>query len=213
MKTSMKLVGMTLAVSVLLTGCSQGSGQDNSALKNQVSQLESRVEALENALDLKASTAEIEALKTQISNLAEAASNGAQATTNLRIGFVNAEEVFVKYSGTEAAIQAYRAEKDQAEADLRNLQDQFSAGTISQNEFIAQQTELTNKLNSLDQQLTNDITQKIVEAVEVIGKEQGFDLVTVRKNVVLYYRKDGIVKDLTEAVLNYMNEALDQSNP
>ena len=213
MKTSLlKLAGVVLAAG-LLTGCGQGAAQDNSALQDQVTQLASRVQALENDLDQKASADKIAELEAKISDLEAAASsgNGAQAALNLRIGFVNAEEVFVKYSGTEDAIQAYRAEKDQVETDLSNLQDQFSAGTISQNEFISQQAELTNKLNSLDQQLTNDITQKIVEAVEVIGKEQGFDLITVRKNVVLYFREDGIVEDLTEVVLEYMNKSLTDS--
>lgn len=204
MKTLLQTLMAVLTLG-LLSGCSQGAPQDNGALQNQVTQLSNQLQAMQTQLN--DANTQLAALKTQPTSQPANPDNG-EASTRLRVGFVNAEEVFVKFRGTEEAIQAYRQEKEQTESELRALTDRYSAGAISQNEYNTRQVELQTKLSELDQKLTNDITQKIVEAVEAIGKEQGYDLITVRKNVVLYYRQDGFVHDLTETVLAHMNEQL-----
>ncbi len=205
MKTLLQVVMTTLALG-LLAGCTQGGAQDNGALQNQVTQLTNQLQAMQTQLN--STNAELAALRSQAGGQPAGASGGSAPA--LRVGFVNAEEVFVKFRGTEEAIQAYRLEKEQTETELRTLTDRYSAGAISQNEYNTRQIQLQTKLAELDQQLTNDITQKIVEAVEAIGRDAGYDLITVRKNVVLYYREDGFVHDLTETVLAHMNDQLGQ---
>jgi len=210
--SSILLMGMVVLGLGLLAGCTQGAAQNNEGLQNQLTQLSNQVQTL---------TTEVQTLKGQLDtankDLAQLKSAGSTGLggQSLKVGFVNAEEVFVKYQGTEQAIQAFRAEKEAKEKELSDLKDQFSAGTISQNAYTTKSTELTTQLSQLDQQLTADITEKIVAAVQAIGANMGLDLITARKNVVLYYKENGIVEDLTDKVLQYMNEALvtTPSNP
>lgn len=201
-------LGVVFAILGTLMGCTgQGSTQDSEA-RNQITQLSSQFQTLRGQLD--DWQAEVAQLKSQI----QTSGNSTEATggASLRLGFVNAEEVFVKYKGTEEAIQRYRAEKEGKEKELLDLQDRYSAGAISQNEYSTKRIELETVLQSLDQQLTNEITQRIVEAVAEIGESQGYDLVTSRKNVVLYYREGGVVTDLTDQVLQKMDEDFDAEN-
>ena len=205
MKTSSLLLMGVVALG-LLAGCTQGATQNNEGLQNQLTQLSAEVQTLKGQLD------------TANKDLAQLKSAGGTSSTggqSLKVGFVNAEEVFVKYRGTEQAIQAFRAEKEAKEKELSDLKDRFSAGTISQNEYTTKSNELQAQLSELDQRLTADITEKIVAAVQAIGANMGLDLITARKNVVLYYKENGIVEDLTDKVLQYMNEALGTtpSNP
>lgn len=198
-------LGVLFAILGILTGCTgQGGTQDNE-VRNQITQLSNQFQTLQS--QFADSQAEIVQLKSQIQTSGNP--TDAAGGASFRLGFVNAEEVFVKYKGTEEAIQRYRSEKDGKEKELLDLQDQYSAGAISQNEYSTKRVELETVLQSLDQQLTNEITQRIVEAVEEIGKSQGYDLVTSRKNVVLYYREGGVVDDLTDQVLQKMDEDFD----
>ncbi len=211
MKTfSLLSLAVVVMVAGLLVGCDQGAAQNTDAaalaeLQNQITQLQT---------ELSDATTEITTLKTQIAQLSETGGNGSTAGgsggVNLKIGFVTAEEVFVKFSGTEAAIEQYSTEKNGIEQELRDLQDQAAAGTMSQQEFLTKRQELEIRLAELDQQLTTEITEKIVQTVQDLGDEQGFDLITRRNNVVLYYPEEGgIVQDLTEQVLERMNAAAD----
>lgn len=196
-----------LLVVGMLVGCDQGVAQNTDSeslagLQNQITQLQT---------GLTSATTEITGLKDQVTELSTTGTSGGTTSSgggaSLKIGFVNAEEVFVKFSGTEAAIEQYRTQKDGIEQELRDLQDQAAAGTMSQQEFLTKRQELEIRLAELDQQLTNQITEQIVATVEALGEEQSFDLITTRKNVVLYYKDGGIVHDLTEVVLQRMNEA------
>lgn len=219
MKAKWIRLGLVLPLVALLSGCTAPSGsQDTQALEGELSQLKAQVEqlsgqvkALQDQLSQDGTgelAQQIEALKAQIDALQGA--SGGSAGAQLRIAFVNAEEVFVKYKGTEEAIQRYRQEKADKEQELSTLQDRWSAGAISQQEYLSKRTELENALKTLDQQLTNEITQKIVETVDQLGAELGYDLITSRKNVVLYY-KDGVIHDITDKVLERMNAAFEGS--
>lgn len=196
----------------LLSGCTQGAAQNNEGLQNQLTQLSNQLQALNTELQTVKGQ-----LDTANKDLAQLKSAGGPSGSGqvIKLGFVNAEEVFVKYRGTEQAIQAFRAEKEAKEKELSDLKDQFSAGTISQNAYTTKSTELQSKLAELDQRLTAEITEKIVAAVQAVGTNMGLDLITARKNVVLYYKDNGIVEDLTDKVLQYMNESLGTapSNP
>lgn len=192
-----------LLMAVFLVGCDQGVAQNQGADPEALAELTNRVTQLES--NLNDANEEITSLK---SELEQVSTSGGSGGASLKIGFVNAEEVFVKYSGTQAAIDEYRTQKEGIEGELQDLQDQAAAGTMSQQEFLTKRQELEIRLAELDQQLTNNITERIVATVEELGAEQNFDLITTRKNVVLYYKEDGgIVHDLTEVVLQEMNEA------
>gem|GEM_PF-1102966 len=198
----------------LLAGCTgQGTAQNSGALQDQITQLKTDNQTLKEqqaALETKVAQ-QVEQLKAQIDALSSGGGTSGANAGNFRIAFVSAEDVFVKYKGTETAMQRYRQEKQDKEKELSNLQDQFSAGAMSQNDYQDKRTALETELNNLDQQLTTDITKKILDVAQQLGKELGYDLVVARQNVVLYYKKGGVVDDLTDQVLSKMNEELNTS--
>lgn len=214
-------LGVVLALAGLLAGCSgQGGAQNVEAfqdrlaqLDEQVSQLVSRVDTLQQQV---ASSTELAQTVDELQVQVEALQNGSAGTGGaapLRIGFVNAEEVFVKFQGTQSAIQRYSEEKKAKEEELQNLRDQWSAGTISQKEYEDRLAKLQAELQALDQELTADITQKILDTIQELGKELDYDLITGRKNVILYYKEGRNIVDLTEQVLERMNEKYGQTSP
>jgi len=207
-------LGVVLTSLGLLTGCTgQGTAQNSGALQDQITQLKTDNQTLKEqqaALESKVAQ-QVEQLKAQVDALSSSGGTSGANAGNFRIAFVSAEDVFVKYKGTETAMQRYRQEKEDKEKELSNLQDQFSAGAMSQNDYQAKRTALETELNNLDQQLTTDITKKILDVAQQLGKELGYDLVVARQNVVLYYKKGGVVDDLTDQVLSKMNEELNTS--
>ncbi len=218
---------LLIAAAGLLAGCgAQGNAQNDGAiqdLQSQLADLGSRVQQLADQVETLQSqqsggsdgdlAQQIEQLRSQI-NAIESGGGSASGggTAPMKIGFVSAEEVFVSFRGTETAIAQYREEKQAKEQELQSLQDKWSAGTISQNEYATQRDQVQQELQVLDQQLTNEITQKIVEAVEVIGSEQGYDLITARKNVVLYYEEGSNIVNITDQVLERMNQEFSSSS-
>jgi len=207
-------LGVVLTSLSLLAGCTgQGTAQNSGALQDQITQLKTDNQTLKEqqaALETKVAQ-QVEQLKAQIDALSSGGGTSGASAGNFRIAFVSAEDVFVKYKGTETAMQRYRQEKEDKEKELSNLQDQFSAGAMSQNDYASKRTALETELNNLDQQLTTDITKKILDVAQQLGKELGYDLVVARQNVVLYYKKGGVVDDLTDQVLSKMNEELNTS--
>lgn len=207
-------LGVVLTSLGLLAGCTgQGTAQNSGALQDQITQLKTDNQTLKEqqaALETKVAQ-QVEQLKAQIDALSSGGGTSGANAGNFRIAFVSAEDVFVKYKGTETAMQRYRQEKQDKEKELSNLQDQFSAGAMSQNDYQDKRTALETELNNLDQQLTTDITKKILDVAQQLGKELGYDLVVARQNVVLYYKKGGVVDDLTDQVLSKMNEELNTS--
>jgi len=209
----------------LLAGCgAQGNAQNDGAiqdLQSQLADLGSRVEELAGQVETLQSqqsggsdgdlAQQIEQLRSQI-NAIESGGGSGDGAAPMKIGFVSAEEVFVSFRGTETAIAQYREEKQAKEQELQSLQDKWSAGTISQNEYVTQRDQVQQELQVLDQQLTNEITQRIVETVEKIGSEQGYDLITARKNVVLYYDEGSNIVNITDLVLERMNEEYSTSS-
>lgn len=199
MKTLSLFTLGTLLV-VLIAGCDTGTAQNNNdGLQNQITLLTNQIEGLKTQVETANSS--ISALQSQPGNGANSDAGG----SSIRIGFVNAEEVFIRYQGTEAAIEEYGVEKADKESQLQDLQDQFSSGALDASTFQSRQQSLINELAELDQKLTNDITLRIVNAVEYLGLELDFELITARKNVILFFKENGVVEDLTEQVLEYMN--------
>lgn len=121
-----------------------------------------------------------------------------------KIGFVDADQIFLDFEGTDTAIEAFREEIAFAQAELARLSTQLENGLITQADFLKRRNEIQTQLAELDQELSLEITNQIVETVTEVGNEQGFDLITPQSNVVLYHNEDTI-EDLTQIVLARMN--------
>jgi len=121
-----------------------------------------------------------------------------------RIGFVNADRVFLEFEGTDQAVEKFRAQIEAAQAELNELQQDLDAGRVDAVTALARKAQLEDELNALDQQLTSEITSVIVDTARVLGDEQGDDLITPLANVVVYHNPDRI-DDLTDTVLDRMN--------
>jgi len=123
-----------------------------------------------------------------------------------KVGFVDADDVFVRFEGTSDAIEQFQAQIASAQQELKSLQAQLEAGQIDEPTFLSRRQALETQLAALDQLLTKEVTDNILTTTRALGQELGFDLITPRKNVVLYHNADR-VEDLTEVVLARMNQA------
>lgn len=143
-------------------------------------ELEGRLEAVEERLSYLAPTEELESLKAEVKEMAQ------QAPGGLRIASVNAEWIFRKYKGTEAALQKFSEEKRKREEELQQLQQQYDAGKLSRSDYEEKASELQAELQILDMQLTAEIQKEMLEVIEEIGEEGGYDWVTRKKDVILF---------------------------
>lgn len=121
-----------------------------------------------------------------------------------KIGFVDADQIFVDFAGTGTAIEEFRNEIEAAQAELTRLGQQLEEDVITQADFLERRAEIQTRLAELDQQLSAEITQQIVDTVAEIGVEEGFDIITPQSNVILYHNEER-VEDLTRVVLERMN--------
>lgn len=197
-------VWIALVVVALVAGffggwLSKGSAAPDTSLAEQVKQLQQQVNGLAKAADLSA-------LQKQVDSLAQKV----QASTSggMRIAYVNAEEVFLKYKGTAAAVQQFSAERDKKEKELQQLTEQLQAKKITQEEYQRRVEEIQNQLQQLDLQLTAKVQQEMIAVITEVAQEKGYDWVTRKKDVVLYSRP-GLMDEITAAVIERLNAKLE----
>ncbi|MBC7098893.1 hypothetical protein H5T52_07215 [Candidatus Bipolaricaulota bacterium] len=104
-------------------------------------------------------------------------------------GFVNFR------SDLERIREQARPLMDEVEKLLQTAQ----LGIVDMEGFSAQYSQLSSAFQQLDQLLTQAAAAKIVELAQQVGKEQGYDLV-LRKKDVLIYRDESKVADISGEV-------------
>jgi Skp family chaperone for outer membrane proteins len=183
-------------------GPAAGDGQ----LTSRIDQLEQQVNDLTTQLGGLAKAADLDSLKQQVGSLAQKV----QASTSggLKIAYVNAEEVFLKYKGTATAVQQFSAEKQKREEELKQLQEQYRSGQISADEYQRRVQEIQQELQQLDLQLTAKVQQEMIAVITEVAQERGYDWVTRKKDVVLYIR-EGLMDDITDIVIERLNAKLE----
>jgi Skp family chaperone for outer membrane proteins len=122
-----------------------------------------------------------------------------------KLGFINADRVFVEFVGTDEAITEFRVQIEAAQEELAQLQEDLDEGRISPLDAFNRQEALEAELNQLDNQLSGQITDLISANAESFGEEQGYDLITPLANVILYHNPD-LIDDLTDEVIALMND-------
>jgi len=201
-------VWIVLIVVALVAGffggwLSKGTAAPDTKLVDQVSQLQGTVDGLQAQLSGLAKAADLASLKQQVDSLAEKVQTGATGG-GLKIAYVNAEEVFLKYKGTATAVQQFSAEKQKKEDELKQLQEQYKSGQISADEYQSKVQQIQQELQQLDLQLTAQVQQKMIAVISEVAKEKGYDWVTRKKDVVLYV-KAGLMDDITDLVIQRLN--------
>ena len=83
--------------------------------------------------------------------------------------------------------------------DINNLVSTISVGAIDATEFSTRHARLSATFEEFDGYVTAAATQKLVQATDKVAREQGYDLV-IRKKDVIMYRNDLTVDDITETV-------------
>lgn len=200
-----QVVWIVLIVVALVAGffggwLSKGSAAAPDAnLAEQVKQLQQQMSGLAKAADLTS-------LQKQVDSLAQKVQ--ASGSGGMRIAYVNAEEVFLKYKGTATAVQQFSAERDKKEKELQQLMEQLQAKKITQEEYQRRVEEIQNELQQLDLQLTAKVQQEMIAVITEVAQEKAYDWVTRKKDVVLYV-KPGLMDDITATVIDRLNAKLE----
>jgi len=124
----------------------------------------------------------------------------------LRLAYVRSiEEIMLKYKGTERAVQQFRAERDRIDQEQVQLQQRLQAGQITQADFEVLSAKLQSQLQQLDLRLTQSLTEKILAAIEEVGRAYGYDLIFQRKDVLLFLNPE-VCHDITDQVISTLDE-------
>jgi Skp family chaperone for outer membrane proteins len=152
--------------------------------------------------------ADVNDLKKNYSELKEQAGAGHQMTASPPIGLVDTARVFKEYKGFAAASQQFTAEREKKQKELEQLQKEYDSGKISSQDWQMQQAKLVADLQEIDVKLAAPIQRKMVEIIREIGREKGYLMVINNQegNLTVLYSKENDVRDITEDVLNRMNQ-------
>ena len=104
-----------------------------------------------------------------------------------------------EFSDLRSALITLREEGQPLINAINDLVSTIRVGAIDSTEFLNRLNTFTPAFEQFDGYVTSAATQKLVQATEKVAREQGFDLV-IRKKDVIMYRNDLTVSDITETV-------------
>ncbi len=151
-------------------------------------------------------------------------------SAELKIGFVNVEEIFKNYSGTKDAEDKFSKEVAKWEQDasakqkeIKDIKDQLDKQTLllsserkaelegkvkqkmaEYQEFIQTKFGQKGEVLSKNEELTKPIVDKITKIIDKIAKDEGYDFILDARAGGVIYGKPAF--DLTERVLNILNK-------
>jgi outer membrane protein len=152
------------------------------------------------------------------------------ANAQMKIGFINSEEIFRNYAGTKEAqdkfdkeVSKWEQEASTRQKDIKDLKDQLDKQSLLLS--AERRTEIEAKLKqkmqeyqdllqtkfgqkgealSKNEELTKPIIEKIQKIIDKIAKEDNYDYIfDARSGGVIFAQKK---YDLTERVLNILNK-------
>lgn len=154
-------------------------------------------------------------------------------SAELKVGFINSQEIFVKYRGTEDAQKRFEDEKiqltDEAEKRKREIDD-LRANLERQSLLLSEETkkqritEIENKEREFQQfyfdafgedgrivKLNAELTRPIIEQINVIlnrmGEEEKYDVIFDVAPGGIVFAREGL--DLTQQVLDELNSMVE----
>jgi outer membrane protein len=152
------------------------------------------------------------------------------ANAEMKIGFINSEEIFRNYEGTKEAqskfdkeVSKWEQEASTRQKEIKDLKDQLDKQSLLLS--AERRTDLEGKLKqkmteyqdflqtkfgqkgealSKNEELTKPIIEKINKIIEKIAKEENYDYIfDARVGGVIYAKK---VYDLTQRVIGILNK-------
>ena len=103
------------------------------------------------------------------------------------------------FSDLRSPLITLREEAQPIIDEINNLVSTIRVGAINGTEFQNRLQVLTSQFEQFDGYVTSAATTKLVQATEKVAREQGFDIV-IRKKDVIMYRNNLTIADITEAV-------------
>lgn len=152
------------------------------------------------------------------------------AWAELKIGYINSEQILNKYEGMKEAndkinkeIAKWEQEATKRQKEIKDLkeiiknrslvfsserkkefEDSLQAKEAQYHQFLQQKFGQNGETYSKNEELGKPIIEKINKALEKIGKEEGFDYIFDTRAGGVVFAKPG--NDLTEKVLQYLNK-------
>jgi Skp family chaperone for outer membrane proteins len=121
-----------------------------------------------------------------------------------RIAVIQVNELALRYQENDPALKEQVArEQARLQRELERLQQQQQRGEITPQELSAKVVELQRELQGLQQQILLIVAGRIQAAATEVAREEGYDLVVRREDVIIYYR-DTLLDDITEQVWERM---------
>ncbi len=103
------------------------------------------------------------------------------------------------FATLRAQLREVREQARPIEAEVERLLEESRAGILDPEGFMSQTQAVQMAIQRLDQLLTQVAASKIVEISQQVGREEGYDLVLRKKEVIVYW-DGGVIKDLTSTV-------------
>jgi len=152
------------------------------------------------------------------------------ANAELKLGYINSEEIFAKYEGTKDAqdkfnkeVAKWEQEASERQKELKEMQEQLEKQSLLmsserkkeleekiKNKYIEYQQFLQTKFGQTGEaykknsELTKPIVERINDILEKIAAEERYDFIfDTRSGGVVYAKK---AYNLTERVLNLLNK-------
>jgi outer membrane protein len=151
-------------------------------------------------------------------------------SAELKIGFINVEEIFKNYSGTKDAQEKFDKEVAKWEQDasarqkeIKDIKDQLEKQSlllsserkaeleaklkqkmVEYQDFLQTKFGQKGEVLSKNEELTKPIVEKINKIIDKIAKDEGYDFIFDARAGGVIYGKPAY--DLTERVLNLLNK-------
>jgi outer membrane protein len=152
------------------------------------------------------------------------------ASAEMKIGFINVEEIFKNYAGTKDAQAKFDKEVAKWEQDastrqkeIKDIKDQLEKQSlllsserkaeleaklkqkmVEYQDFLQTKFGQKGEVLSKNEELTKPIIEKINKIIEKIAKDEGYDFIFDARAGGVIYGKPAF--DLTERVLNLLNK-------
>jgi outer membrane protein len=161
---------------------------------------------------------------------------GVGLADDLKVGFINSQEIFVRYSGTEDAQRRFDEEKQKLEQEIEAKKqeiEELRADLERKSLLMSEETkeerlaELERKEQEFQQlyfdafgesgsivKLNAELTQPIIEKMNIVlnelGESEGYDIIFDVAPGGIVYANEGF--DLTDRVLDELNAMVDLSS-
>ena len=152
------------------------------------------------------------------------------ASADLKIGFINVEEIFKNFAGTKDAqakfdkeVAKWEQDASQRQKDIKDIKDQLEKQSlllskerkdeleaklkqkmVEYQDFLQTKFGQKGEVLSKNEELTKPIVEKINKIIDKIAKDEGYDYILDARAGGVIYGKPAF--DLTERVLNILNK-------